>query len=494
MFARQVAYLLRSTARFTACSFVTSLILLLAAVIPGFAQGTQHTWTPPVNISNSPALSVNPFITGDQAGNIHVVWTEASGGENAPPDTIYYTTHGAAGWSEPIDILAVTQGSSRLLPAALEFDPYGRLVLLSSRNRGLDISFADSATAQSAKAWQTKSLDADSLINGADLVIDDRGVYHVAYAANNQQIRYLVSSDAGETWQEAEPVFDLIDSSFAVTEPAIAADENGAIYIAWTRTSEDTNWSAVGVWFSRSLDGGLTWSQPTELVSGVGYGWSSLHVESSGRLHLFWIGSLAIGGRYHRWSDDMGETWSETITISPPDQSSGYAGPVRPLIDSLERLSVVFPGLGAGKENIWHSQWSGWDWMTPVVISGDLPNSQLADATMTRGHLAHAVWIEYKSGDIWYTSSDTSSPPTAQAPLRSLPSVIQATPSGDGGKTQPTATEMPALSVNTPQLLDSDAEPVGLGNSTVLAISVIPAVALVAGVVLVALRKRGLQR
>lgn len=465
---------------------VTSLFLLIAAVGPGSAQENQQTWTLPVNISNSPSLSINPFITGDQAGSIHVVWAEASGGENAPTDTIYYTTLSDEGWSTPIDVLAAPRGS-RLLPAGLESDPYGRLVLLTHRNPGLYISFADSTTAQSASAWRTISLDPDSLINGADLVIDDQGVYHVVVAANNQQIRYLVSSDAGETWQEVETVFDLFDSSFAVTEPAIAADANGAIYIAWTRASADTNWSAVGVWFARSLDGGATWTRPLELASGQGYGWSSLLLESSGRLHLFWIGSLVAGGRYHRWSDDMGETWSEIITISSPDQNRGYAGPVRPLLDSLERLSVVFPGLGAGKENIWHSQWSGRDWTPPLVISGDLPNSQLADATMTRGHLAHAVWIEYRGGDIWYTSSDTGAPPTAARALLapSVNSVL--TPMPEQTAVQPTPTQLA-----TPIAPSLDPTRVaGIPDSSlVLAIGVLPAVVLVTGVVIMTLSRR----
>ena len=454
------------------------------------AQTSGSPWAPPINISGSPNWSVNPFITGDQAGQVHVVWVEASeagGGET--PDTIYYTTLADGNWSTPIDIIAAPIGA-RLLPDAFGIDLYGRLVLITHLNRGLSISFADSKAAGAAQAWRTTTLNDNNLVNVASLAIDADGGYHVAYASDSQQIQYLTATDAGETWSDSL-VASVNDSSMAVTEPAIAAAADGTIFVSWTRTTEATNWGPVGVWFSRSLDGGSTWSEPAELVSGEGYGLSSLLLEPDRRLHVFWVGSLVAGGRYHQWSDDLGETWSPTLTIASPDQNRGYAGPVRPLLDSLGELSAVFPGLGAGNENIWYSRWDNGNWIPAIVVSSGLPNSQLADAVLTNGHLAHAVWIEYSSRDIWYSTSDTGAPATVSPPVRPLPSTSIATPSPISQTIQPelvATSTLSAVPFDSPQVAPSQ------NTNRALVLGTAPAALLVFTVVMMALLRQNRRR
>ena len=173
----------------------------------------------------------------------------------------------------------------------------------------------------------------------------------------------------------------------------------------------------------------------------AGFGASDLTVDNQGRVHLFWIGALVVGGRYHRWSEDGGQSWSPTIVVAEPDAMRGFAGKGYLLLDSADVLHVVVAGLGGGREQIWRSAWDGTSWREMEPISGNLPNSQRVSAAIAQGHRIDAVWIEYDSRDIWYSSFDTGSPPLIAQPLP-LPAISKAAgPAGATPQPTPSATD-----------------------------------------------------
>jgi len=435
-------------------------------------------------------------------GNVHVVWGESSQeNDSNSPDTVYYRRLIDGTWSDSYDILAVGNGDGAV-PHALTVDRHNRLVLLWSQNNQLNISLADVTDARSAQAWITVSLESNASIHGADLALDQSGKYYVAYVRNAEEIITLHADDTGENWSVPVVVALNTQTDFAFGLVSTAVDAAGRIFVSWTRHAEETNWAPAGVWFSRSIDEGQSWPMVEEVAPGLGYGASELFVDADDKLHLVWIGNLMAGGRYHRWSSDGGENWSDSITIS---LASGYAGPPTMLQDNGAKIHLICAGIGLGRQDsIWYSALDDRGWNSALVISGDLPDSQGPSAAISLGHVIHAVWIEYDSADIWYSSYDTGAPATlvtamegtVLVPTQTADSVAELqpadTPSISRTMSSPT-TELAISSALASGISGTsgagDAQHMTISGSTILIISVLPALVVVGGVVLIKLRR-----
>jgi hypothetical protein len=110
---------------------------------------------------------------------------------------------------------------------------------------------------------------------GSRPVVTPDGAVHVFFEGSTRlatlNSTYVVTShDGGVSWGKPvaiAPVNDtaeLEDTVFRVNSyPAAAAAPNGDLYATWTTTNDDTS-TAV---YSRSTDGGATWSRPTDVFA-----------------------------------------------------------------------------------------------------------------------------------------------------------------------------------------------------------------------------------
>jgi Neuraminidase (sialidase) len=89
-----------------------------------------------------------------------------------------------------------------------------------------------------------------------------------------QEIAVMISRDRGETWTEPIRVAKALpgfvsdpDDGFPLRTgdiiPEIAAGPNGSVFMVWQEATLAPSGSAIA--FSKSLDGGLTWSQPVRI-------------------------------------------------------------------------------------------------------------------------------------------------------------------------------------------------------------------------------------
>ena len=125
-----------------------------------------------------------------------------------------------------------------------------------------------------------------------------------------------------------------------VAFPVLAIDpRDDTMYSAFIDTTDVTaGQTNVDVYFTRSTDGGQTWSTPT-ILNGDGsptgdqfFPW--LHVDATGRLHAVYYdtrhgGDLdgapsALLDTYYAYSEDRGDTWTE-IRLTPQSFSSSAA-------------------------------------------------------------------------------------------------------------------------------------------------------------------------
>jgi hypothetical protein len=92
------------------------------------------------------------------------------------------------------------------------------------------------------------------------IVADLVGTLHVVYAValnEGRGIYYTRSDDGGETWSEAQVVFGAAAAGWAmVGHPSLAVDGQGTLHVAWVRAPLPGSGLPEGVYYARSGVGG----------------------------------------------------------------------------------------------------------------------------------------------------------------------------------------------------------------------------------------------
>jgi len=99
----------------------------------------------------------------------------------------------------------------------------------------------------------------------------------------------------------------------------------GNVYVASSVVRSSIN-DPGDVMFTKSVDGGLTWSNPIRInddISTSNTQWfGTMSVAPNGRIDIAWLDTRDsppgenLSALYYSYSDDMGETWSENVILS----------------------------------------------------------------------------------------------------------------------------------------------------------------------------------
>ncbi|MEM0372544.1 MAG: sialidase family protein, partial [archaeon] len=164
-------------------------------------------------------------------------------------------------------------------------------------------------------------------------------VWDEYYSTGNVEILYSRSSDGGFTWSAP---FNISSSeSESSSYPAIAISPSGDIYVVWSES--DASDMSYDTLFSRSPDSGLTWSPPAVVFNSSNYSLTPrAAVGPSGDVHVVWqegINMMEEQHIYYSKSADNGSTWTE-----PADASGGLTNEGYPAIavDSLGNPHIAW--------------------------------------------------------------------------------------------------------------------------------------------------------
>ena len=217
-----------------------------------------------------------------------------------------------------------------------------------------------------------------------------------AQGATRNGIFIRRSADGGQTWEpdaitviahDTKPGIPFEDKPWVVAD--IGSSHSGNLYIGWTQFTL----AASDLLFSRSTDGGKTWSQPIKLNSAPG-----LPRDDNGALEGFHGVVGPDGTLYTIWDDrdgimmaishDGGASFSKDRRIIPA--GPGYFG-----ITGVSR-SNGFPQIG---------------------IDHRIPKSGASDAT--HGGKLYVAWSDYSNGDVdVFVASSADHGRTWGAPVR----------------------------------------------------------------------------
>ena len=366
-------------------------LLALAVVTSAAVVQAQVAFSPPQNVSSNPGASGLSQIAVDSTGSINIVWLDNTPGYYA----VFFSrsTDGGATFSTPQNLSNDPAGSSA---PQIAVDSSGNINVVWQDNPpgNYQIFFTRSSDGGATFSAPMNISNDPRGAGSPYMAVDSGGNINVAWVSSPTVVPYIISfsrsSDGGATFSTPIAV-----SSRPSYRPQVAVDSAGNINVAWT---EGFN-GPFDVVFSRSSDGGATFTAPKVIsyLSEVDLGFR-MALDSKGNLYAVWD-TQPYGNIYLSHSSDGGATFSYTA-ITNNTSGTGPQGQ-QIAIDSSDNINVVW--------NIFFSRSSdgGATFSTPQNLSNDLGNSYASQiATDSSGNI-NVVWQDNTPGnyDIFFTRS-----------------------------------------------------------------------------------------
>jgi hypothetical protein len=331
---------------------------LAVAAILGFfvtcgAAQAQLTFSAPKNVSNNTDFSFTPQMAVDSAGNIYAVWEDDAANNN----NILFSrsTDGGATFSTPMN-LSNTTGF-----------PFNPRIFVGSNNT-INV------------VWE-----------------DD--------TPGNLDVFYSRSADGGATF--SSPVNVSNDSADSAS-PQVAADSAGNVFVVW---ENDTG--TLGILFSRSLDGGNTFSAPVMLSTNTGGSVSpQFALDAAGNISVVWEDDiLSSSDISFSHSQDHGATFSAPKSLS---HNVGNSNSAMIAVDLSGNINLVWENDSPGNFDIFYTRSTdgGQNFSALMNLSNSPGTSRTAQIATDLGGNINVVWADNtppsSSTDIFYSRSSNA--------------------------------------------------------------------------------------
>jgi hypothetical protein len=333
---------------------------------PGRARAFASEWSSPYQLSTVGATASEGRLTIDDYGFVHVFWTETSQEESGT--SIQYSRFDGATWSTPI---AVYVAQREIGNVSSVVDQQG--ILHIGWTQGLNgpayFASAPAGNALSARNWSEPvrvELPANRLI----LRVDGQGILHVLYINRDAEpgIYYVRSDDHGVTWTEPIWLDPDILSDHIPDSLNFELDDSGGLHAVWFYGGLTQGSRPDWVRYAHSLDGGNSWSTPYLLDAAAPASEHNL-TDASPRMtvqgqtvHVIWAaGQLPY--RYHRYSEDRGQTWSAARHIFGDLHGQAFDTMTTDGAGRVHFLGQIRYPVG-----IYHAYWDHGAWTQPALV------------------------------------------------------------------------------------------------------------------------------
>jgi hypothetical protein len=262
-----------------------------------------------------------PAIDVDGSDNLYLMMSVATApaSEHRPHSQIFFTMsrNGGADWDNLPQTRNLSNSPGEAFGPSLAVSRTGKLLIY--------VTYHDTSTGTTqAYLIRTKKktkFRAPANItphNGGAfsprIALDSSGAVNIVWGDTKDsagKVVFVRSTDQGETFTGP---LDVSRSSGIAFDPEIAVDPSDAINVAWQDTASGTS----VIMFSRSTDGGQTFSQPKRVSKGTGRATeAAIASDGQGRLSVVWIDeSTGTAEAYYSRSTDNGRTFSDPINVS----------------------------------------------------------------------------------------------------------------------------------------------------------------------------------
>ncbi|MFN2235254.1 MAG: hypothetical protein ACK2U1_13590, partial [Anaerolineales bacterium] len=235
------------------------------------------TWSEPVSLVAIENSLLEPIIFSAGENLLHVFWiSPGDEGEIDSNAIIYYMSWNGEEWSPEVPLIHLNSSQADELNGI--YDPDIGLFLLW-RNPETNAYYYSSVKSEDIllpAEWSTPAvfpkLNSEALFSAPAPILDDEGILNIVYAIPLNEDRGIYHIKAGEdhqTWSEPISIVDAVNANWAmVDKPSVAQTENGDIHAIFTVYSLRPEPVAQALYYTRSEDGGLTWTDAKLIAEG----------------------------------------------------------------------------------------------------------------------------------------------------------------------------------------------------------------------------------
>jgi len=232
--------------------------------------------------------------------------------------------------------------------------------------------------------------------------VDSSGNIFVVWeddASNNNNILFSRSSDGGATFSTPKVISNSTRFPF---DPRIAVDSHDGINVVWN----DDGPGNLDILFSRSTDGGTTFSTPVNISHDPDSSSSpQIATDSVGNIFVAWESDSGVVGILFSSSAD-GVTFSAPVMVST--NAGGSMAP-QLAVDPAGNVNLVWEDDIASSSDISfsRSQDHGQTFSTPKSLSHNVGNSNSAQLSVDLSGNINVVWENDSPGnfDVFFTRS-----------------------------------------------------------------------------------------
>jgi len=280
------------------------------------------TWSAPVNVYGAGSSQYRPSVVVDNNGYIHVVWGQYVGSFMEA----YYarSTNGGASFTD-VQSLSGTDTVNCDFPR-VDVDNAGRVFAVWERMSTPRQLYVNRST-NSGSSFASKQLLQNTSVAGSgtgeyltpDIASAGSGVWHVVYgdwdsSLGYRVVRHIRTTDNGSTWSSPVRVSSGYGGTGDYMGTVVDTGIDGRVYAAWhCRYSADVAYN--NVYFSRSTDGGATWSPRWPV--------NDTPEDKSDNVDCIWP-SLRSGGRSAPGGDAVIVSWRDTRNTAPGSDGGIY--------------------------------------------------------------------------------------------------------------------------------------------------------------------------
>lgn len=316
-----------------------SLIVSLSAL-----TGHAQAFSTPKNLSNTLGSSSEPRIAVDGRGNINMVWNDNSSGAFE----IFFTRSSNLGstFSAPQNI---SNNNGASFAPQMGLDGNGNIyVVWTDNSPGNDDIFFSRSIDGGTTFSPPKNLS-NNIGNSfnSDIVVDIGGAINVVWqdsTAGNLDIFFARSTDGGVTFSAPQDVSNNMGNSGI---PQIAVTNSGAINVVW----QDDTTGNLDVLFSSSTNGGTSFSTPQNLSNDSGASiFPEIALDNVGTIGVVWEDTTPLNsGTLFSRSTDGGATFSAPLNIS---NNAGITQFPQIAVDSGGKIDVIWEDNSPGNFDI----------------------------------------------------------------------------------------------------------------------------------------------